>query len=462
MAARRMILAKFLVAASPVPGHVGPMLNVARMLIEAGHEVVVNTGMRFRGQARATGARFVPLMGGAEIDVQEVVADPRRMKLQPGPEMVRFDIEHIFANTIPDQVRGIDAILRYFPADAILADMIFMGTLALWSRPREQRPALVNCGISVLTHSDPTMAPFGLGLPPATTEEGLAQYSALKQQVREEFGDFTNAAVNRNLLLAGGKEITSDYMDAIVTDTDLYLQFSVPSIEYPRTAMPESVRFAGAMLPPPTTQFEKPEWWSELKDGRPLVVVTQGTVANTDLGQLIGPALAGLATEDVLVIAATGGPSVNSVPGPKPANARIVEYVPFDQLLPYASVLVTNGGYGAVNHALSLGIPVVGAGKTEDKGEITARVEWAGVGVNLNTTMPSPMMVRDAVRRTRNEPAIYAKLRAIKAEYARYNTEGTVLTALDEAVGGGLSVGRREPPAAPSRHGNLSLAGGVR
>jgi hypothetical protein len=221
----------------------------------------VNTGMRFRGQARATGARFVPLKGDAEIDVQGVVADPQRMKLQPGPEMVRFDIEHIFANTIPDQVRGIDAILRDFPADAILADMIFMGILALWSRPREQRPALVNCGISVLTHSDPTMAPFGLGLPPATTEEGLTQYASLKQQVREEFGDFTNAAVNRNLLLAGGKEITSDYMDAIVTNTDLYLQFSVPSFEYPRTAMPESVRFVGAMLPPPTTQFEKPEWW---------------------------------------------------------------------------------------------------------------------------------------------------------------------------------------------------------
>ena len=427
-------MAKFVVAASPVPGHVGPMLNVARILVEAGHEVVVNTGMRFRAQARATGARFVPLKGGADIDVQEIAADPRRMKLQPGPEMVRFDIEHVFANPIPDQVRGIDAILRDFPADAILADMIFMGTLALWSRPREQRPALVNCGISVLTHSDPTMAPFGLGLPPATTEEGLTQYAALKQQVREEFGDVVNANVNRNLLLAGGKEITSDYMDAIVTNTDLYLQFSVPSFEYPRAAMPESVRFVGAMLPPPTTHFEKPEWWGELKSGRPVVVVTQGTVANMDLGQLMGPALAGLATEDVLVIAATGGPSVDSVPGPKPKNAHIVDFVPFDKLLPYASVLVTNGGFGAINHALSLGIPVIGAGKTEDKGEITARVEWAGVGLNLNTNMPSPMMVRDAVRRTLNDPAIYVNVRTMQAEYARYDALGSVLTALEEVV----------------------------
>jgi UDP:flavonoid glycosyltransferase YjiC (YdhE family) len=149
---------------------------------------------------------------------------------------------------------------------------------------------------------------------------------------------------------------------------------------------------------------------------------------------LMGPALAGLATEDMLVIAATGGPSVDSVPGPKPKNARIVDFVPFDQLLPYASVLVTDGGFGAISHALSLGIPVVGAGKTGDKGEITARVEWAGVGVNLNTTMPSPMMVRDAVRRTLNDPAIYVNVRTLQAEYARYDAQDSVLTALEEVV----------------------------
>src|SRR5258708_39944655 len=53
-------LSKFLVAASPIPGHVGPMLNVVRMLVGAGHDVVVNTGEGFGRQAVATGARFVP------------------------------------------------------------------------------------------------------------------------------------------------------------------------------------------------------------------------------------------------------------------------------------------------------------------------------------------------------------------------------------------------------------------
>jgi MGT family glycosyltransferase len=427
-------LASFLVAASPVPGHVGPMLNVTRMLIGAGHNVVVNTGERFRRQAEATGARFVPLKGGAAIDYQELAAAPRRMKLQQGPEMLRFGIEHLFAKPIPDQVRGIDAILREFPADAILTDSIFLGTLAFASRPREERPGLVRCGTTVLTLSDPTIAPFAMGLPPAASERDLERYAAMKLHLKEQFIDFSNAVVNRKLVQAGGAELSSDFLDAMVMEMDLNLQFTVPSFEYPRTAMPESVRFVGAMLPPPTTQFEEPEWWGELESGRPVVVVTQGTVANIDLGHLLGPTLAGLAEEDVLVIAATGGPSVDAVPGPRPKNARIVEHVPFDKLLPYASVLVTNGGYGAVNHALSLGIPVIGAGKTEDKAEVTARLEWAGVGINLNTGMPSPMMVRDAVLRTLTDRNIVAKVRAMGAEYARYDAYETVLMALDEEV----------------------------
>ena len=34
-------------------------------------------------------------------------------------------------------------------------------------------------------------------------------------------------------------------------------------------------------------------------------------------------------------------------------------YLPFDWLLPKVDVLVTNGGYGSVNQAMSFGIPLV-------------------------------------------------------------------------------------------------------
>ena len=78
-----------------------------------------------------------------------------------------------------------------------------------------------------------------------------------------------------------------------------------------------------------------------------MVLVTQGTFANADLGQLIAPTLAALADEpDTLIVATTGGRPVDAIPGPIPGNARLAEYLPFGWLLPKVDLLVTHGATG--------------------------------------------------------------------------------------------------------------------
>jgi UDP:flavonoid glycosyltransferase YjiC (YdhE family) len=106
--------------------------------------------------------------------------------------------------------------------------------------------------------------------------------------------------------------------------------------------------------------------------------VTQGTLANRDFSELIEPALEALADLDVLVVAALGRDAqLASVP----ANARVAEFIPFARLLPHTSVLVSNGGYGTVQQALRHSVPMVLAGVTEDKIEVTARTAWTGAAV---------------------------------------------------------------------------------
>ena len=141
--------------------------------------------------------------------------------------------------------------------------------------------------------------------------------------------------------------------------------------------MPDSIRFVGPLLPPPSTDFRPPPWWNDIEKAGSIVLVTQGTLANDDLGQLVGPTLTALANEDLTVIASTGGPPVESIPVALPPNARAATFLPFDCLLPKVSVMVTNGGYGAVNYALSLGVPLVVAGDSEEKPEIATRVAFA-------------------------------------------------------------------------------------
>lgn len=113
--------------------------------------------------------------------------------------------------------------------------------------------------------------------------------------------------------------------------------------------------------------------------------VTQGTIDNADLGRLLEPTIDALGGEDVIVVATTGGRELSQLKVPLPLNTYVAEYIPHDVLLPKVDVMVTNGGYGAVQRALSMGVPLAVAGNTEDKPEVAARVAWSGAGVNLKT-----------------------------------------------------------------------------
>jgi len=135
----------------------------------------------------------------------------------------------------------------------------------------------------------------------------------------------------------------------------------------------------------------------------------------TDPDQLLRPALAGLADLDVLVVAVTGGADP-VVLGPLPANARAAPYLPYGPMLSRAAVAVTNGGFGGVQVALGHGVPLVVAGKTEDKAEVGARVAWSGIGVDLRTQHPSPAALRAAVRRVLDTPAYAARARDLAAQ----------------------------------------------
>lgn len=89
-------------------------------------------------------------------------------------------------------------------------------------------------------------------------------------------------------------------MDAPAFLYDLFLQGTCPSFEYPRSDLPNSVTFIGPHLPAKPSDYEPPVWWEELKGSRPVVHVTQGTLANDDFHQLLIPTLQALASEDVL------------------------------------------------------------------------------------------------------------------------------------------------------------------
>jgi UDP:flavonoid glycosyltransferase YjiC (YdhE family) len=230
---------------------------------------------------------------------------------------------------------------------------------------------------------------------------------------------------------------------SVVELADAYMQLSVPRFEFPRQ-IPSSVHFVGT---PPIIpgQAPLPPWAHELNGPRKVVLVTQGTVANHNFGLLIAPTLAALADEpDVLVVATTGGRPVEAVPGAIPSNARVASFLPFEWLLPRVDVLVTNGGYGSVNQAMSFGIPLVTAGLTEDKADVNARVAWSGVGIDLATNEPTPQALREAVRTVLDRPAYRRRASSMADEFAGIDTRAKILRIIGELAHAPREAGARQ------------------
>jgi UDP:flavonoid glycosyltransferase YjiC (YdhE family) len=253
--------------------------------------------------------------------------------------------------------------------------------------------------------------------PPARTPEERQQILEEDQRIHETFqpiGDYIDS-----MRPYGTPPMPHFFIDCMYLLPDVFLQFTAEALEFPRSDMPDKIRFIGPILPGRSVEFDEPAWWNALDGSRPVVLVTQGTLANHDFSEVIQPALLGLADENVTVIVAAGRSDTQTLTVPE--NARVASFIPFDRLMPKVDVLVTNGGYGAVNHAFSLGVPIVVAGETEDKDMVAARVGWTGAGINLKTRYASGEQIRNAVCTILTNKQYRDEAQRLQENFSRYN-----------------------------------------
>jgi len=423
-------MARFLFAVFPVSGHVNPGLPIARELVARGHDVRWYSTQRFRRAIEAAGARWVPFRAATSVD-EEWLPEQYPGRPAGGIAQLQFDIEHVFVNIIPGALLDLEHELAKEPADVIVSDNAFAPAGLI--RERKGTPWAVY-GINPLSMLSRDTAPFGLALMPSSSPLGRVRNKALHWLMdsivfRKARGRYHEIRRELGMPHAG----TSIF--GFTQKSDLYLQGSVPSFEYPRTDMPHQVRFIGAAIPPTPLGWQQPDWWRELDAAPPVVLVTQGTI-NNDFDQLIRPAIRALANENVKVVVTTGSrPASDLGIDPLPGNVRVERFIPYGHLMPKVDLLLTNGGYGSIQIALAHGVPVVAIGKSEDKAEIANRVEWSGVGVGLKVQSPTEKQIRDAVRRVITTPTYAARAEAIRYEMAGLDAAETGAELLEELAG---------------------------
>ena len=275
-------MSSILMACVPAHGHVTPMAAVARGFVERGDDVRFITGSRFADRISATGATHISLPPEADYDETLLSSLPERANLK-GVKAVAFDVEHVFARPAKAQYEAILSALAVRSADAVLVDPAVTGGTILTGHPRSDRPPVVVCSIIPLPLPSRDTAPFGTGLPPARwlNRPRNAALAAINRRVLanvDRVGDEFYREVH-------GRDLPCSLIDWL-GQADAVVQFAVPAFEYPRSDAPANLHFVGP-LSATGGNTPCPDWWADLDGTRPVVHVTQGTVANVDYSQAI-------------------------------------------------------------------------------------------------------------------------------------------------------------------------------
>lgn len=433
-------MSRILIASTPLLGHVAPMLFVASSLKDHGHDILFLTGETFRDKVQQQGIAFTSLQGRANYDWRNLGS--LFTEDEAGAEGLEGHIVHLkrlFGDAIPDQARSLETALEQHRADLIIVDVLYMGVLPLLLR-HGHRPPVLSCGVIAPMWRDSGSSPFR---GPDISTDG-------QKRNREDSQRFDAAVLPGTqyidqVLAELGVAVDGGFcmFDTLYRVPDRLVQFCTAEFEYPLVELRQNFRFVGPILPAQTESEPVPDWINALDPVKPMIFVTQGTLANTDFDQLINPAIAALAEEPVTVVVTAGGGDPSQIA--RAPNTVAVPYVAYQSILPSASVFLTNGGYNGVQHALSYGVPVIAAGATEDKPYVAARVVWSGAGIDLKTGHPSPEQIRAAVRRVILQKEFRARAHVLSESIRHSDALASVNTLVLELVertthsGGGLT-----------------------
>ncbi|MFQ6563768.1 glycosyltransferase, partial [Dickeya dianthicola] len=269
-------MSHILMAAVATPGHVYPMLTIARHLLTKGHRVTLFSGALFREQAQAAGVGFIAFDEQIDFDYRHLERHfPKRATLPPGNAQMALALREFFSAPIPLIDRQLRAVLAQTGADVVMAENCFYGILPLLAS--EDRPPVIGIGVTPLSFSSRDSIFYGPRIPPALLPPDLTREQLIDEETRELIAG-VKEAFDTVMVQSGQQPLTAPFADALISGCDRFLQLSTTELEYHRDDLPSCVRFVGP-LPLKVTEEETDQALWPSQDTRPLVIVSQGTLA---------------------------------------------------------------------------------------------------------------------------------------------------------------------------------------
>jgi UDP:flavonoid glycosyltransferase YjiC (YdhE family) len=401
---------RLLVAAFGDPGHAYPAIALALALRRRGHRVVVESWERWREAVEGAGLEFT-------------AAEEYRTFPPPRPDSPE-------GADAAEAARALAPLLEDLRPHVVVSDIL---TLA----PSLAAEVAGVARVTLIPHIYPVHEPglpfFAIGAHPPRTAGGRVLWArtlpvletGLRRGRRELNQQRDRLGLGPLQRFHGG------------ISQELAMVATFPQLEYPRS-WPPRVSVTGPMV------FELPFPEIGLPPGEaPLVLVAPSTSQDPE-NRLVRAALESLSGEPVRVVA-TVNREASGEPPEVPANALLVDWLSYSQVMPLASLVICHGGHGTVARALGEGVPVLTSPVAGDMNETAARIAWAGVGLSVPWRFCRPGPLRWAARELLRDTRYAMRAEAV-AEWGRRHDGAARGAELVE----GLAAWRRLKARGPS------------
>lgn len=410
---------RILFANVPADGHFNPLTGIAMYLKEEGYEVRWYASSEYKRKLNKLGIHHYPFLRALDVtgdNMEQIFPQRNKYKSQIGK--LNFDMENFFIRRSTEYFQDILQIRESFPFDLVIADVAFSAIPLL---SENLGVPVISIGVFPLVETSGDLAPSGLGMTPSSGFLGRK-----KQQFLRYLSDHILFRKPNKLM----KKILSEYdisvgnsnvFDIIVRKSTLMLQSGTPGFEYKRSDLGRNIRYIGPLLPYPQTA-NTTSWYNEkVSRYEKVILVTQGTVEK-DVNKLIVPALEAFKGTEYLVVVTTGGSQTHELRKQFLYDNIIIEdFIPFSEIMPYAHIYISNGGYGGVMLGIKNQLPMVVAGVHEGKNEINARIGYFQLGINLNTERPSLKQIRNAVNKVFTDTKYKENVIRLADEFEAYD-----------------------------------------
>ena len=445
-------MSKILISTLPVSGHIKPALAAATKLKAAGHTVVF-----------ALPEGITALVGSGFMCIATT-----KDKFYYKPTTLRFwsrhfthdikkienNIRFVLGDWTFSQLDRLREIAEEYCPDLIISDCLHVAPLIA---ARERGIPSAALGVTPYRNLLRGSAPFRTGITPATNRYKAIIYDLINRAMQRRFNHVRNLLTKSLLQVAPALQSVFNGQPLSIFDicqklSTAYLQCSAPCLEdRPTLLEANGVEFIGPMNEEPLSPQRHPVVGALHTDTveyktKATVSITWGTVQPTPPPEFMVLARKLGRSADLNVIVAPPDNHRIQVSrqlfSERPAT-RVTLTTNFGDFLPKlkkADVFVSNGGFGAVKAALTLGIPIVCFGNQDDKPDVCGRVQRSGAGIGFSWWLQQRRII-SAVRRVLKEPSFTVRAQIVGQELSEYDKstrlEQVVARLLDQKAKGG-------------------------